>query len=132
MKTIKELEGIRKNSLERLNGNTKQLRVAIGMGTCGISAGAKEVYDTFIEEINKKKLNNVYVVKVGCIGICYLEPLVEINSPTGEKVSYVKVNPNKAQRIIEEHLISGNLIDEYIVQIEGENPPQKNIWWKGD
>ena len=119
MKTIEDLEIIRRTTLPKVNQglDRKNTRIVVGMGTCGIAAGAEPVYDAIVDEINKLKLNNVIVVKTGCIGVCRLEPLVEIIRPGEEKVTYVKMSPHKARRVVASHLLVGSIIEEYIMHV---------------
>jgi NADP-reducing hydrogenase subunit HndB len=85
------------------------------MATCGIAAGARPVLNTFVEEINREGLyDKVMVSQTGCIGICQYEPVVEVYTP-GEKVTYVKVTPEKAKRIVEEHIKGGKVVTEYTI-----------------
>ena len=119
MKTIQQLEEIRKNTFNRINQgvNRKSTRIVIGMSTCGIAAGADEVFEAIVDEINKLGLYNVVVVKTGCIGMCRLEPIVEIIRPGEEKVTYVKMSPYKARRVIASHVLVGTVRDEYTMHV---------------
>lgn len=119
MITIDQLDEIKKQNLQLVNqGNDrKTTRVVIGMATCGLAAGAEPVYEAIIDEINKLGLSNVTVVKTGCIGVCRLEPIVEIIRPGEEKVTYVKVSPNKARRIVASHVLAGVIIDDYTIHV---------------
>ena len=69
----------------------------------------------FVEEIAKRKLEHVSVVQTGCIGMCRLEPIVEVISPEGEKVTYIKMDPEKARKVVAEHIVNGNIVTEYTV-----------------
>lgn len=119
MKTIQELDEIRKRNLEKVNQgrDRKNPRITVGMATCGIAAGANYVLETIIEELNKLGITNVEVVKTGCIGICKLEPVVEVIMPGEKKVTYVKMSASKARRIVKEHIKDGNVIDEYTMYV---------------
>ena len=119
MKTIEDLEIIRKNTLPKVNQglDRKYTRIVVGMGTCGIAAGAEPVYEAIVDEISKLKLTNVIVVKTGCIGVCRLEPLVEIIRPGEEKVTYVKMSPHKARRVVASHLLAGAIIEECTMHV---------------
>ena len=85
------------------------------MATCGIAAGARPVLLGFMEEIAKRGLNNVSVSQTGCIGVCRLEPIVEVFCPGKEKVTYVKVQPDMIAKIVNDHLVNGNVVDEYTI-----------------
>lgn len=117
MKTIQELEEIRKKTLERINIRKERegTRVVVGMATCGISAGARPVLKALVEEVNKRGLQGVIVSQTGCIGICEYEPIVEVYRPGEEKVTYVKMTPEKVARIVVEHIVNGNVVTEYAI-----------------
>ena len=91
-------------------------RVVVGMATCGIAAGARPVLNAFVEGVNKEGLeSSVSVTQTGCIGICQYEPVVEVFEAGKEKVTYVKMNPEKAQEVIEKHLKGGQVVGEYTI-----------------
>lgn len=117
MKSIKELEAIRERALKELSirDNENKTRIIVGMATCGIAAGAKPVMNAFIEEVNKRNLQNVNVSMTGCIGVCRLEPIAEVIDPNGEKTTYVKLNPEKARRIVAEHIVNGKPVLEFTI-----------------
>ncbi len=120
MKTIQELEEIRKRTLETINLRKDQTgtRVVIGMATCGIAAGARPVLLAIMDEIKKHNLSDVIVAQTGCIGLCVYEPIVEVYKPGQEKVTYVKVNPSKAIRIVNEHIMKDKVVQEYTIGTE--------------
>ena len=91
------------------------MRVVVGMATCGIAAGARPVLSAFVEEVAKRNLANVTVTQTGCIGICQYEPVVEIMEPGKEKVTYVKVHPEMVPRIVNDHLVNGNVVTEFTI-----------------
>ena len=117
MKSLADLEAIRARTLESINMRKDQdaARVVIGMATCGIAAGARPVMLAFMDEINKRGLNHVTVSQTGCIGMCRLEPMVDVILPGQEKVTYVKVKPDMVDRIVTEHLIGGTPVAEYTI-----------------
>ena len=117
MKSLADLEAIRKKTLEKvtLRKDEDGVRVVVGMATCGIAAGARPVMNAFVEEIAKRGLSNVTVTQTGCIGMCRLEPIVEIVSPDKEKVTYVKVTPDKVAKIVNDHIVNGNPVAEYTI-----------------
>lgn len=117
MKTLADLEAIRKKTLEQvtLRKDEDGVRVVVGMATCGIAAGARPVMSAFVDEIAKRGLSNVTVTQTGCIGMCRLEPIVEIISPDKEKVTYVKVTPEKVAKIVNDHIVNGNPVAEYTI-----------------
>ena len=85
------------------------------MATCGIAAGARPVMLSFIEQINRRNLTNVTVSQTGCIGMCRLEPMVEVYVPGQEKVTYVKVKPEMVEKIVVDHLVNGSPVEEYTI-----------------
>lgn len=117
MKSIAELEKIRQEALEKVNlrHDRKGTRIVVGMATCGISAGARPVMMAFIEEVKKRGLQNVVVTQTGCIGACRLEPLVEVYKEGEDKVTYVDMTPEKARKIVLDHIINGKVVEEYTI-----------------
>ena len=118
MKSLAELEAIRQKTLERINlrkEDDQSVRVVVGMATCGIAAGARPVMLAFMDEIAKRGLNNVTVSQTGCIGMCRLEPIVEITVPGQDKVTYVKVTPDMVPRIVAEHVVNHKPVDEFTI-----------------
>lgn len=117
MKTLAELEAIRQRTLDQVNLRKEHegTRVVVGMATCGIAAGARPVMLAFMEEVNKRGLKDITVAQTGCIGMCRLEPMVEVTLPGQEKVTYVKVSPEMVPRIITEHLVNGAPVKEYTI-----------------
>ncbi|HIV10930.1 MAG TPA: (2Fe-2S) ferredoxin domain-containing protein [Candidatus Faeciplasma avium] len=118
MKSLEELKAIKERMKDKvvLREGTGDIRVVVGMATCGIAAGARPVLSTFVEEVNRAALEDkVTVSQTGCIGICQFEPVVEIFEAGKDKVTYVKMNPEKAKRVVEEHLKGGRVISEYTI-----------------
>lgn len=118
MKSLAELQAIKEKMRDKVvirEGGTEK-RVVVGMATCGIAAGARPVLNTIVEQVNEQGLmNSVTVTQTGCIGICQYEPVVEVYEADKEKVTYVKVDADKAKRIVEEHLKGGKVINEYTI-----------------
>ena len=118
MKTLAELEAIRKKTLDSIvlrkeeEGNT---RVVVGMATCGIAAGARPVMIEFVEELKRRNMTNVTVGQTGCIGVCRLEPIVEVYVKDQPKVTYVKMTPDTVARIITEHIVNGKVVEEFTI-----------------
>ena len=118
MKTLAELEAIRKQMLDKVTlrkEDEEGVRVVVGMATCGIAAGARPVMNAFMEEIAKRGLGHVTVSQTGCIGMCRLEPIVEIYEPGKEKVTYVKMTEDKVAKVVAEHIVNGKPVAEYTV-----------------
>ena len=119
MKSLEELKAIRDRAKAtvhlRKENSPDNIRVVVGMATCGIAAGARPVLAAFTEEVAKRGLENVMVTQTGCIGLCQYEPIVEVYQPDGKVTTYVKMTPDKVDRIITEHLVNGKVVDEYTI-----------------
>lgn len=119
MKSLAELAAIRDKMKDKVslreNTGDDAIRVVVGMATCGIAAGARPVLMTFNEELASTKAPGVTVTQTGCIGICQFEPVVEVYQPGHEKVTYVKMNAEKAKRVFKEHILSGKIVTEYTI-----------------
>ena len=118
MKSLAELLAIKERMQSKvvLREGTGDVRVVVGMATCGIAAGARPVLNTLVEEVNNGGLfNKVTVTQTGCVGLCQLEPIVEVYEAGKEKVTYIKMTPDKAKEIVEKHLKGGNIVTEYTV-----------------
>lgn len=118
MKSLAELQEIRdrtRNQVILRENNDNAIRVLVGMATCGIAAGARPVLATMVDEVAKRGLSNVTVTQTGCIGICQFEPVVEIVAPGQEKITYVHMTPEKAVRVVNDHLVNGSVVTEYTI-----------------
>lgn len=118
MKSLAELAAIREKMKDKvvLREGTGEIRVVVGMATCGIAAGARPVLNAFVEGVSKEGLSDkVTVSQTGCIGVCQYEPVVEIFEADKEKVTYIKMTPEKAAEVIEKHLKGGKVINEYTI-----------------
>ena len=118
MKSLEELAKIRERMQNKviLREGQASTRVAVGMATCGIAAGARPVLNAFVEEVAKQNLSDkVTVSQTGCIGMCRFEPIVEVFEGENERVTYVKVTPEMAKEIVEKHLKGGKPIAEYTI-----------------
>ncbi len=118
MKSLEELKAIRDKMQSKVNIRKEDgdsIRVVVGMATCGIAAGARPVLSAFVSEIAKRGLTNVQVTQTGCIGVCRLEPIVEVYVPGQEKVTYVKMTADKVPAIVADHLVNGQVVTEYTI-----------------
>ena len=118
MKSLAELKAIRDKAQAEMRmrqENPNAARVLVGMATCGIAAGARPVLNAFVEGIAKRGLKDVTVTQTGCIGICQYEPVVEVEIPGEEKVTYVKMTPEKAVKVVNDHLVNHNVVTEYTI-----------------
>ena len=120
MKSLAELQAIRDRARAAVNireNSEAKTRVLVGMATCGIAAGARPVLTALLDEAEKRQLHNVRISQTGFIGLCRLEPIVEVFKD-GQKFTYVLMTPDKAKRVVAEHIVNGNPVKEYLI---GEN-----------
>jgi NADP-reducing hydrogenase subunit HndB len=118
MKSLAELQAIKNRMRDKvvLRDGMEGIRVVVGMATCGIAAGARPVLNAFVEGVNKENLEDkVSVTQTGCIGICQFEPVVEVFEAGKEKVTYVKMTPEKADEVIQKHLKGGQIVGDYTI-----------------
>lgn len=118
MKSLAELAAIREKMKDKviLREGSGEIRVVVGMATCGIAAGARPVLNAFVEGVNREGLSDkVTVSQTGCIGVCQFEPVVEVFEADKEKVTYIKMTPEKAAEVIEKHLKGGKVIEDYTI-----------------
>ena len=116
MKSLAELKAIKEKMKDKvvIREGGEEIRVVVGMATCGIAAGARPVLNALVEEVEALSLSGkVTVSQTGCIGICQYEPVVEVFEAGKEKVTYVKVDAEKAKKIANEHLKGGKVVTEY-------------------
>ena len=118
MKSLAVLQALRDQMKQQIgvrDDAESNIRVLIGMGTCGIAAGARPVLAAFSQELETRKLTNVTLAQTGCIGLCQYEPIVEVILPGQEKVTYIRVTPEKVSRIVSDHIVNGNIVEEYTI-----------------
>ena len=117
MKSLAELKAIRERVQSQVSMRAEDhnhIRVVVGMATCGIASGARPVLTTLANAVQEKGLTDkIAVPQTGCIGLCQYEPIVEVMEPGKEKVTYIKMNPDKALEVVERHLIGGHVVEEY-------------------
>ena len=117
-KSIAELKAIRERMQSQMSMRKDEgdsVRVVVGMATCGIAAGARPVLAAIVDEVGKRSLTDVKVSQTGCIGVCRLEPIVEVFEPGKEKVTYVHMDAEKARRVISEHIVNHHVVTEYTI-----------------
>jgi NADP-reducing hydrogenase subunit HndB len=119
VKTLEDLKRIREEALEKRKAKTTsgQTQVIVGMGTCGIAAGARDAMKTILDVIDKDNLSGILVTQTGCIGVCEKEPIVQVIVGTEPKVIYGKVTPEVAVRIMKEHVEEGKVVESNVIQI---------------
>lgn len=119
MKSLVDLQEIRNRTLDnitmRKRDENNTVHVVVGMATCGIAAGARQVMSAFVEEIASRNLSQVAVTQTGCIGICRQEPIVEVTLPGEQKVTYVKMTPDKVKKVVSEHIVNKRVVEEYTI-----------------
>ena len=122
MKTLAELKAIRERMQNQVGIRAEDhnhIRVVVGMATCGIAAGARPVLNTLAKEVQDRGLTDkVAVTQTGCIGLCQYEPIVEVMEPGKEKVTYVKMTPEKAMEVFRLHLKGGQVVTKYTLAAE--------------
>ena len=118
MKSLAELQAIKNKMKDKvvLREGSGDVRVVVGMATCGIAAGARPVLNAFVEAVNNEGMaGKVTVSQTGCVGLCQYEPIVEIYEAGKEKVTYVKMTAEKAKTVVEKHLKGGNAVAEFTI-----------------
>ena len=117
MKSLEDLKKLREEALKKveMREGGKDYRVVVGMATCGIAAGARPVLNKLVEETAEKGYNCT-ITQTGCIGMCVYEPIVEVFDKDEGHTTYVHVDPDKAVKILEEHVGKGNIVEEYTVE----------------
>lgn len=117
VKSLEDLKKLREEALEKRRVKTAsgQAQVIVGMGTCGIAAGARDTMKAILEYIEKENVSGVVVTQTGCIGMCEKEPIVQVVIGEQPKVTYGKVNPETARRIMRDHIGSGTPVADHVV-----------------
>ena len=117
MKSMEQLDEIRAKAKKDISARTEagSRKIVVGMATCGIAAGARPVMNALVEEIRLRNIQDVAVTMTGCIGVCRLEPIIEVYDSENEKVTYVKMDPAKAKRVINEHIVNGQICQDLAI-----------------
>ena len=115
MKTLEEIREIRDRMKGQIgiDGKVEKTRVVVGMATCGIASGARPILTKLVDEVKANGLEDVVVTQTGCIGLCQYEPIVEVYEPGQKKVTYIWMDEKKATRIVNQHLMLGQIVDDY-------------------
>ncbi len=118
IKSLEELQKIKEKALKEISGRDtkKRGRIVVGMGTCGISAGAKDTLRALADELEKQSIDDVAVVQSGCMGLCEVEPTVEVQIGDEEPVIYGHVDEEQARRIVKEHVMKGHILSDILVK----------------
>lgn len=117
MKSVEELRNLRDEvrQMTKLRQAKAEIKIIVGMGTCGIAAGARQTLSAFVEDIAARSLEGVVVTQTGCVGLCDREPIVEVNGPNG-RTMYARVTPERARRIITEHVMHGRVVEDWVTR----------------
>ena len=110
--TLESLKILREKKKEELAQKT--IKIIVGMGTCGIAAGAKESYDSIVDELLKNNISNYQIKQTGCMGLCYSEPTVEVIMDEMPNVIYGKVDPSVGRLIVNQHIVRKQLLNDHI------------------
>ena len=118
MKSLDELEKIKKEAQEemKLREDKDDTRITIAMGTCGIAAGARDVLKVILEELEKQEINNASITQTGCIGLCNQEPIVEVQKPGEDPVTYGEVGIEEARKIVAEHIVNDEVVQNLVIK----------------
>ncbi len=115
--TLQELRALReqkRKEMKKRDLSDKTMQVVIGMGTCGIAAGAKDTLNAFIQELEEQQVSDVIVTQTGCMGLCYVEPTIEVIVPGMPNIIYGKVDPEVAKNIVRDHLMNKKMVSDHI------------------
>ena len=117
--SLEDLKRIREKSLEnrKVKETSGAVQVIIGMGSCGIAVGARETMKAVLDYIKKNQIKNVSVTQTGCIGLCKQEPILQVVKGESEKISYGKVSPEIAGKIMKSHVVQGNIFQDNVIQL---------------
>lgn len=120
IKNLEDLEKIKEQGLKDLSGrqNKKRGRITVAMGTCGISAGAKDTLKALVDELDKNGIEDIAVVQSGCMGLCEVEPTVEVQMGEHNPIVYGHVDSEQAKRIVKEHIIGGKILGDILIKTE--------------
>jgi len=119
VKSLEDLKRLREAALKKrkVKAESGQAQVIVAMGTCGIAAGARDTMKTILEMIEKENLSGIVVSQTGCIGLCEKEPIVQVIIGEQAKVTYGKVNPDTARKIMKAHVIGGNVVQDHVIRV---------------
>ena len=118
MKSLAELQKLRDQISKQVDLRKDRedgIRIVVGMATCGIAAGARPVMNALLNEVEKRGITDATVTQTGCIGMCRLEPIVEVFMPGEDKVTYVQMTEEKVARVVAEHIVNKKVVAEYTV-----------------
>jgi NADP-reducing hydrogenase subunit HndB len=119
IKSLDDLKKVREEALQKKKIQTEsgKARVIVGMGTCGIAAGARDAMKAILDTIEKDNIQDVIITQTGCIGMCEKEPIVQVEIGDQPKVTYGKVSPEVARNIIKEHVVGGKIVTNHVIPL---------------
>lgn len=119
IKSLDDLKKVREEALakKKVKAASGQIQVIVGMGTCGIAAGARDTMKAILDTIQNENLSGIQVTQTGCIGLCEQEPIIQVVIGEQPKITYGKVNPDVAKKILSEHVLNGNIISDHVIQM---------------
>jgi len=119
VKSLEDLKRLREEALEKrkVKSASGQAQVIVAMGTCGIAAGARDAMKAILDTIESKSLTGIVVTQTGCIGLCEREPIVQVVIGDQPKVTYGKVTPEVARRIMDEHVVKGKIVEDHVIPV---------------
>jgi NADP-reducing hydrogenase subunit HndB len=117
IKSLDDLKKVREEALQKKKIQTEsgKARVIVGMGTCGIAAGARDAMKAILDTIEKDSIQDVVITQTGCIGMCEKEPIVQVEIGDQPKVTYGKVTPEVARNIIKDHVVGGKVVSNHVI-----------------
>ena len=117
--SLEDLKRIREKALEKrkMKKASGAVQVIISMGMCGIAVGARETYKAVLDYIEKNHVENVSVTQTGCVGLCEQEPILQVVKGESKKISYGKVSPEIAEKIMKSHVVEGNIFQEKVIKL---------------
>ena len=120
--TIDELRKMRESSKKNLSLRDGEYRgkLIVHLGTCGIAAGAREIMSTILEEFDSRDITDIKFTTTGCAGLCSQEPMITVEIGDSAPVKYGKLTPEKARTILDEHVIGGNIVENFAIGIGSE------------
>ncbi len=119
VKSLEDLKRLHEEALEKrkVKSAAGQAQVIVAMGTCGIAAGARDAMKAILDTIETENLTGIVVTQTGCIGLCEREPIVQVVIGDQPKVTYGKVTPEVARRIMNEHVVKGNVVEDHVIPV---------------
>jgi NADP-reducing hydrogenase subunit HndB len=121
IKSLEALQKIREEHIKKVKlresgeSEDQTIEILIGMATCGIAAGSREVLNQFVTEISAKNLDDIKVIQVGCMGYCHSEPTVQVNMPGREPIIYGNVDVSFVSNILDKHIVGGEILDDHVL-----------------